>query len=93
MLLLPVISLVLNFLLAQCAASRVLVLYDDPFVRASHSTYFADLISRGYEVSIKAASDRSLKLRDWDEWLYDKIIIFAPSVIGESPCSRSSFAS
>ena len=66
----------------QTAGKSVLVLVDDPLIRHTHSLYFADLASRGYELTFRAAGDKKLQLRDWDEWLYDKLVIFAPSATG-----------
>ena len=75
--------------LAVCAAlcstsfaAKVLVLQDDPLIRSTHSRYFRDLHSQGHTVTIKSVTDSTLKLRDWDDWLYDKLIIFAPSATG-----------
>ena len=70
--------------LCSCAsASKVLVLYDDPLIRSTHSRFLSGLHSQGHTVTIKSVTDGSLKLRDWDEWLYEKLIIFAPGAAGE----------
>lgn len=71
----------------QGMAEKALVILDDPLIQGTHSLYFGDLISRGYEISFKSASDRKLQLKDWDEWLFDKIILFAPSASGRQICS------
>ena len=63
-------------------SDSVLVLVDDPFIRHTHSLYFGDLASRGYSLTFRAAGDKKLQLRDWDQWMYDKIIIFAPTAAG-----------
>ncbi len=80
----PVLFLLLAAALT-CRASeqKVLVLLDDPLIRSTHSLFFSDLSSRGYEISFKSASDRKLQLKDWDEWLYQKVIVFAPSATGK----------
>ena len=76
------ILLICAVLTFQASAQKVLVLVDDPLLRSTHSLYFSDLTSRGYDIAFKSASDRKLQLKDWDDWLYDKIVIFAPSATG-----------
>ena len=75
--------LLLAALCSCAAASKVLVLYDDPLIRSTHSRFLSGLHSQGHTVTIKSVTDGSLKLRDWDEWLYEKLIIFAPGAAGE----------
>jgi hypothetical protein len=70
--------------LTQAASDKVLVLLDDPLVLNTHSQYFSDLIHRGYDLSFRSASDKKLHVKDWDEWLYDKLILFAPTAEGKS---------
>ena len=80
----PVFILLISAALTcQASTQKVLVLLDDPLIRSTHSLYFSDLTSRGYDIFFKSASDRKLQLKDWDEWLYEKLIIFAPSATGE----------
>lgn len=80
---LPILLLLLTTAFTcQASSQSVLVLLDDPKIRSTHSMYFNDLISRGHEISFKSASDKKLQLKDWDEWLYDKIVIFAPTATG-----------
>lgn len=77
------LALTLLAALCSCAsAAKVLVLYDDPLVRSTHSRYFAGLQSQGHTVTVKSATDGSLKLKDWDDWMYEKLILFAPSATG-----------
>ena len=79
----------LALLAALCStslAAKVLVLQDDPLIRSTHSTYFRELHSQGHTVTIKSVTDSSLKLRDWDDWIYDKLVIFAPSATGRTAC-------
>jgi oligosaccharyltransferase complex subunit beta len=68
---------------SQEFSQNALVLLDDPLTRHTHSIYFSDLASRGFNLNYKAVGDRNLQLRDWDDWLYDHLIIFAPSATGE----------
>ena len=67
---------------SNASSESVLVLFDDPLIRHTHSLYFGDLTSRGYSLTFRAAGDKKLQLRNWDEWMYDKIIIFAPTAAG-----------
>ncbi len=81
----------LALLAAICSislAAKVLVLQDDPLIRSTHSRYFRELHSQGHTVTIKSVTDSNLKLRDWDDWIYDKLVIFAPSAPGRiaHPC-------
>lgn len=58
---------------------RVLVLVDDVAVNASHSLFFKSLADRGYELAVKLASDPSLALKSYGEYLFDGLILFSPS--------------
>lgn len=79
----PLLLLLLSTVFTcQASSQKVLVLLDDSKIRSTHSLYFNDVISRGYEISFQTASNRKLQLKDWDEWLYDKIILFAPTATG-----------
>ena len=74
-------------------AAKVLVLQDDPLIRSTHSRYFRELHSQGHTVTIKSVTDSTLKLKDWDDWLYDKLIIFAPTATGGERTSLHAFMS
>lgn len=63
----------------QAAEQKVLVLLDDPALEQSHSVFLKSLESRGYQVSIKPITDKALQLKSWDDWLFDKLIIFGSS--------------
>lgn len=67
---------------AALAQPRVLVLLEDLTLRNTHSAYFQALAQDGYSLDFKLAVAKGLRLREWDDWLYDKLIIFAPSVAG-----------
>ncbi len=78
------IAVLLLAAICSCAsASKILVLYDDPLIRSTHSRFLSGLQSHGHIVTFKSVTDSRLKLRDWDEWLYEKLIIFAPSAAGK----------
>jgi Oligosaccharyltransferase 48 kDa subunit beta len=65
-------------------ARRVLVLVDDLALRSSHSIFFNSLISRGYQLEFKLADDASLSIQRYGEFLYDGLILFAPSASRKS---------
>lgn len=64
---------------AASLTPQVLVLLDSPSLEASHSAFLAGLRSRGYELDVKPIDDKSLQLKSWDEWLYDKLLILGSS--------------
>ena len=83
---LPVWALLLLFWTAaavQASGQNVLVILDDPSIKHTHSTYLEDLATRGYDLTFRTVGDRKLQVRDWDDWLYDQLIVFAPSATGE----------
>jgi len=49
-------------------------------MQQSYSIYFNELKARGYKISFYAADDPSLTLTEYGEYLYDHLIIFAPTV-------------
>ena len=58
---------------------RVLVLLDDLSLKSSHSIFFSTLKSRGFDLDFKLAEDSKLALQRYGQYLYDGLIIFAPS--------------
>ena len=58
------------------AGQKVLVLLDSPELEQSHSRFLKSLSGRGYELDIQPINSKSLQLKSWDEWLYDKLVIF-----------------
>jgi oligosaccharyltransferase complex subunit beta len=93
------ISLLLSPAPAFCFSSesptarRVLVLVDDLSLRSSHSIFFNSLISRGYQLEFKLADDASLSIQRYGEFLYDGLILFAPSASRKSLIPLSWFSS
>ncbi|KAJ8770696.1 hypothetical protein K2173_021343 [Erythroxylum novogranatense] len=59
---------------------RVLVLLDDLSLKTSHSIFFNSLKSRGFDLDFKLADDHNLALQRYGQYLYDGLILFAPSV-------------
>eukprot|EP01121_Diplochlamys_sp_Union-15-3_P003497 TRINITY_DN1339_c0_g1_i2.p1 TRINITY_DN1339_c0_g1~~TRINITY_DN1339_c0_g1_i2.p1 ORF type:complete len:436 (-),score=70.51 TRINITY_DN1339_c0_g1_i2:60-1367(-) len=64
----------------QVHKNRVLVLVDDLNIQNSHSIFFSQLKERGYHLSFFMADDPSLALTEYGEYLYDHLILFAPTV-------------
>lgn len=58
---------------------RFLVLLDDLSLKSSHSIFFNSLKSRGFDLDFKLAEDPKLALQRYGQYLYDGLIIFAPS--------------
>uniref|UniRef100_A0A0D6QZT8 Dolichyl-diphosphooligosaccharide--protein glycosyltransferase 48 kDa subunit n=1 Tax=Araucaria cunninghamii TaxID=56994 RepID=A0A0D6QZT8_ARACU len=58
---------------------RILVLLDDLAIKSSHSIFFKSLTDRGYNLDFKLADDPKLSLQRYGQYLYDGLIIFAPS--------------
>ncbi|XP_044732580.1 dolichyl-diphosphooligosaccharide--protein glycosyltransferase 48 kDa subunit isoform X2 [Chrysoperla carnea] len=62
------------------AGGNTLVLLDNLVIRETHSIFFKSLQDRGFTLTFKSADDQSLVLTKYGEYLYDNLIIFAPSV-------------
>jgi hypothetical protein len=77
-------------LLAQQAAAqrRVLALVSGQDVKQTHSKFFRGLRGLGFDVDIKQASDKDIKLKEYDTYLYDHLILFSPKTSGARPAPR-----
>jgi len=75
--LLPLLSF--SFSVDNPTDRRVLVLLDDVSLKSSHSIFFTTLKSRGFDLDFKLADDSKLALQRYGQYLYDGLIIFAPS--------------
>lgn len=62
------------------AAKKTLVLYDNIDIKSTHSTFFGQLSSRGFDLVFKSADDPSLDLFRYGNRLFDNLILFCPSV-------------
>jgi len=62
------------------SGNNVLVLLDNLSMQQSYSLFFNELKGRGYHLSFFAADDPSLTLTEYGQYLYDHLIIFAPTV-------------
>lgn len=67
---------------AQAAGKRVLFLLGDVAAKDKYSIFIGSLESLGFSVDVKAIKDSSLKLKEYDTWLYDHLAIFAPKADG-----------
>lgn len=62
---------------------RVLALIGSDEIRSSHSKFFKGLQDAGLELDIRSHKDNDLQLRDYDEWKYDHLLVFAPKASSE----------
>lgn len=80
-------SLLLLVALVACvqlgsAQKRILFLHDNVAIEKTHSIFLKSLRDRGYTLDVKKADDPTLALIKFGEFLYDHVIVFAPSVEG-----------
>ncbi len=61
-------------------SKKSLVLLENAAIKDSHSIFFQDLKSRGHQLTFKMADDANLALSKYGDYLYDNLIVFAPSV-------------
>ena len=66
--------------LVSTESKKTLVLLENLSIKDTHSVFFQDLKSRGFSLTFKQADDPGLALSKFGEYLYDNLIIFAPSV-------------
>ncbi|XP_031830572.1 dolichyl-diphosphooligosaccharide--protein glycosyltransferase non-catalytic subunit Ost48 [Nomia melanderi] len=62
------------------AGGPTLVLLDNLAIKETHSIFFKTLQDSGYTLTFKLADDANLQLSKYREYLYEHLIIFAPSV-------------
>ena len=80
---LMIVSALLLFALGADGAKtgkKTLILLENLSMKETHSVFFDDLKSRGYQLTFKMADDSNLALSKYGEYLYDNLVIFAPSV-------------
>ena len=77
--------LLATFTQTQAKASSVLVILENQQLKSTHSIFLGHLRQLGYQLDYRSAEDKKLQLRDWDDWLYDKVICFAAAVPGVDP--------
>lgn len=66
--------------LAAGKSRKTLVLLENLSMKETHSVFFDDLASRGHQLTFKMADDPNLAFSKYGEFLYDNLVIFAPSV-------------
>lgn len=59
---------------------RTLVLLDDMAKVQSHSLFFSQLADRGHKLTYLHAESEDVKLKSYGEYVYDNMVIFAPTV-------------
>ena len=69
----------------EYSVPRTLVLAQTLSIKDSHSRFLRFLEASGREVDVREVSDDTLRLRDWDIWLYNEIIVLAPEADGGHP--------
>ena len=62
------------------SSRKTLVLLENLYLKDTHSIFFDDLDQRGYNLVFKLADESNLALSKYGEYLYENLIIFAPSV-------------
>nr|XP_022909627.1 dolichyl-diphosphooligosaccharide--protein glycosyltransferase 48 kDa subunit [Onthophagus taurus] len=75
-----VLLLFVSILGANASSKSTLVLLDNQVIKETHSMFFKSLQERGYSLTFKIADDAALTLSKYNEYLYQNLIIFAPSV-------------
>lgn len=67
---------------AQDEQKKVLVLVGDEGLKESHSQFFGALEKHGFSLDIQHYKEKGLKLKDYDQWLYQHLVLFAPKALG-----------
>jgi oligosaccharyltransferase complex subunit beta len=67
-------------LAAAAENKRVLVLLENLTVKETHSIYFKTLAGAGFDLTFKVADDANLGLKKYGEYLFEHLIVFAPTV-------------
>lgn len=68
------------------ADKKVLVLYGASNIKDTHSQFIKGLQDKGLKVDLKSVKDSDLKLKDYDTWLYDALVLFAPKAASRWQC-------
>lgn len=77
--LLLVLFVALTWGSAAPSGKRTLVLVQSNDIKVTHSTFFKGLEAQGYKLTFSNADSDSIKLHKYGDYLYDNLIIFAPS--------------
>lgn len=66
-------------LVASANEGRVLVLLDSLNMQETHRKFLQLIHERGYNWTVATTDAKSVALKDWDEWLFDKLVILGGS--------------
>lgn len=71
-------------LLAASALSqkRVLVILGSQSQKDQYSSFFGSLEARGFALDVKGYKDSSLKLKEYDTWHYEHLVLLCPKAEG-----------
>lgn len=58
---------------------KVLVLLDSLSMQETHSKFLQNLNAKEFDVTVAAIDTGSIQLRQWDEWLFDRLVIIGGS--------------
>ena len=72
----------------EYSVPRTLLLAQTLSIKDSHSRFLQYLEASGRELDVREVSDDTLRLRDWDIWLYNEVIIMSPQAEGNLPPAR-----
>lgn len=72
----------ISLLVLAAAQKRVLVLLQADVAKEKYSQYLDGLRTAGFDIDARAYKDSTLKLREYDNWFYDHLIILAPKAEG-----------
>ena len=75
-----VLSLIVAVSTAAKGHKKTLVLLENLYLKDTHSIFFSELEQRGFQLVFKLADESSLSLAKYGEYIYENVIIFAPSV-------------
>lgn len=64
----------------EAKSKKTLVLLENLYLKDTHSIFFSDLEQRGHNLVFKLADESSLALSKYGEYLYENLVVFAPSV-------------
>ena len=60
---------------ASAANEKVLVLLDSLEMQETHSKFLQNINPKLFDVTVDTMDTKSIKLREWDSYLFDKLVI------------------
>jgi hypothetical protein len=60
---------------ASAANEKVLVLLDSLEMQQTHSKFLENINPKSFDVTVGTTNTESIKLKEWDSWLFDKLVI------------------